>query len=63
MVENVADGTKTGSASGSGVVVVDVELVEGVNEISLMVEAVEKIYFYELIVELDTTPPILEIIT
>ena len=42
---------------------VDVQLVEGMNEISLMVEAVEKIYFYELTVELDTTPPILEIIT
>ena len=42
---------------------VDLELVEGINDIRLMVEAVEKIYFYELIVELDTTPPILEIIT
>ena len=41
---------------------VDVELVEGMNKISLMVEAVEKIYFYELTVELDTTPPILKLL-
>ena len=42
---------------------VDVELFEGVNELRLMVEAVEKIYVFELSVELDTTPPILNIIT
>ena len=42
---------------------VDVELHEGVNEIRLLVEAVEKIYSFELWVELDTTPPNLEITT
>ena len=40
---------------------VDVALHEGANDIRLVVEAVEKIYTYELTVELDTTPPILEI--
>ena len=63
---NVQNITQWHSINHSGGMIptsVDVELIEGINEIRLMVEAVEKIYFYELTVELDTTPPILEIIT
>ncbi|MEC7436282.1 MAG: hypothetical protein VYB27_04305, partial [Candidatus Thermoplasmatota archaeon] len=62
-IQNISLWSSIDHPGGMIPIAVDLELVEGINDIRLMVEAVEKIYFYELTVELDTTPPILEIIT
>ncbi|MEC8721768.1 MAG: hypothetical protein VXX50_04985, partial [Candidatus Thermoplasmatota archaeon] len=62
-IQNISQWSSIDHPGGMIPISVDLELVEGINDIRLMVEAVEKIYFYELTVELDTTPHILEIIT
>ena len=62
-IENISNWNSINHNGGMVPISVDVQLLEGLNEIRLMVEAVEKIYLFELTVELDSTPPILEIIT